>query len=114
MKFDCPHCQRPTFGLKDKLLAGKWIDVNCAECGGRSCNQPVFLALLYFAFVWNFLLFGYLAYIEYQMGAPKMAAIYASVMVIGWIVLEAIGLWIPLSRMRAREAGKKPADDPHA
>jgi len=49
MKFNCPHCQRPTFGLKDKLLAGKWIDLHCRECGGRSCNQPVFLALLYFA-----------------------------------------------------------------
>ncbi len=100
MKFSCPHCQAPVFGVKDKLLASKWKDLTCPRCGGRSCDQPILLALLYFALVWNFLLFGYLAYIEYQLDAPDMSLLYGVVVVAGWLALEAVGLYIPLSRMR--------------
>ncbi len=100
MKFECPHCHEKTFTLKDKLLAGKWAAITCKACGGRSCAQPVVLAVLYFLYVWDVVLFGYVAYVKFQVGQPTVAMIYVGVLVVGWLILEFFGLYIPLARMR--------------
>lgn len=102
MKFECPHCKQQSLSLKDKLLAGKWATITCRACGGRSCAQPILLAVLFFFYIWDVVLFGYVAFVKYQVGDATTAAVYAAVMVIGWLVLEAIGLYIPLARMRAK------------
>ncbi len=95
MLFQCPHCSQPTITLKQKYLTEKWIDAHCHACGGRSCMYPVLLALLYFFYIWDVMLFGYVA-------LAKSSFFYLSVMVSGWIFLDVIGLWIPLARMKPR------------
>lgn len=99
MHFECPHCQQATFGAKDKFLAGKWAVLNCSACGRRSCANPILLAVLYFFYVWDVVLFGYLAYVKFQVGETTMAWIYVAVMAAGWLILEFFSLYIPLSRM---------------
>jgi hypothetical protein len=95
VKFACPHCKQPTISLKQKLLAAKWIDVYCAACGGRSCAFPILMAVLYFFLVWDFMLFGYVAYL-------KHSGFYVGVMIAGWLFLELCGIFIPLAAMKPK------------
>lgn len=95
MKFECPHCNQPTLSLKQKYLTGKWLEVTCPGCGGRVCAQPIILAALSFFYVWDVMLFGYVA-------AAKQSLLFIGVLVAGWIVLDLFNLSCPLSRMRRK------------
>ncbi len=93
MMFECPHCKQRTVTLKQKYLAEKWIDVYCSGCGGRSCMYPALVVVLWFFYTWDLMLFGYVAYEKVSIG-------YFIVMVVGWLLLDLVGLVIPLGRMR--------------
>lgn len=103
--FECPHCNQPAVTFKQKLLAGKWIDVICAHCGGRSCIYPALLVVLYFFYTWDVMLFGYLT--VYQ-----KSVMYLGVMIGGWLLLEAFGLSLPLVRMKAMPSEKDAGTSP--
>lgn len=100
LKFECPHCNQPALTFKQKLLAGKWVDVICAHCGGRSCIYPTLLVVLYFFYTWDIMLFGYLT--VYQKSVT-----YLGVMIGGWLLLEAFSMSLPLVRMKV----KSPEED---
>lgn len=93
--FRCPHCKNECISLRQKFLSGKWIDVICPGCGGRSCIYPALLVVLYFLYTWDVMLFGYLAVI-------KASVFYLSVLVIGWMILETCSLYLPLAAMKPR------------
>lgn len=95
MKFECPHCNKPTISLKQKYLTGKWLETHCPDCGGRICAQPIILAVLSFFYVWDVMLFGYVA-------AAKQSLLYIGILVAGWIILDLFNLSCPLSRMRSK------------
>jgi hypothetical protein len=88
----CPHCEQKTFGWWDKYRVGKWAIVHCSHCRGRACAQPWVLAALYFFYVWDVVLFGYLAYLD--------SLWYLLVMVAGWLILDYFSLYVPLSPLR--------------
>ena len=88
-----------------KYLAGKWATVTCPSCGERSCASPYVLAVLYIFYIWDVLLFGYVAFVKYQVDKPGMAAVFATVMVVGWLILDFFSLYVPLARMKKRTAG---------
>lgn len=98
----CPHCQEKTFSWWDKYLAGKWKLLHCPQCGGRVCAQPIVLAVLYFLYVWDVMLFGFLAYLD--------SLWYLLVMVVGWLILDYFSVYVPLSPLRKR--GAPAAADP--
>ncbi len=91
----CPHCQAKTFTWWDKYRSGKWLLLNCPECGGRACAQPIVLGALYFLYVWDVMLFGYLAYLD--------SLWYLAVMVTGWLILDYFALYVPLAPLRAKK-----------
>lgn len=91
--FECPHCNHSTVTLKQKLLAGKWVDIICLACGRRSCVYPALLAVLYFFYTWDVMLFGYLT-------VHEMSVLYLGVMMGGWLLLELFSLSLPLVRMK--------------
>jgi len=93
--FECPHCKQPTLTFKQKLLAGKWVDVICPSCGGRSCTYPALLVVLYFCYTWDVMLFGYLT-------VHEASVLYLGVMIGGWLILELFGLSLPLARMKPK------------
>ncbi len=93
--FECPHCNQSTVTLKQKLLAGKWVDIICLVCGGRSCVYPALLAVLYFFYTWDVMLFGYLT-------VHEMSVLYLGVMMGGWLLLELFSLSLPLVRMKPK------------
>lgn len=93
--YRCPHCKNECVSLRQKFLAGKWIDVICPSCGGRSCAYPVLLAVLYFFYTWDVMLFGYITVLE-------KSVFYCGVMIAGWAFLEVCNLYIPLAAMKAR------------
>lgn len=95
-KFTCPHCKKPTITLGQKYLSGKWIDVYCTECRGRSCTHPILLAILSFFYVWDVMLFGYVAVLKHSW-------FYLGVLVTGWIILDLFNLSIPLAALRKKE-----------
>ena len=68
--------------------------LKCPECGGRVCAQPIVLAALYFLYVWDVVLFGYLAYLD--------SLWYLAVMVGGWLILDYFAIYVPLSPLRAK------------
>jgi len=88
----CPHCQQKTFSWRDKYRAGKWAILHCPACGGRACAHPVLIAVLYFLYVWDVMLFGFLAYLD----SPW----YLAGMAIGWLILDYFSLYLPLAPMR--------------
>ncbi len=94
-KFECPHCNQPTVTFKQKLLAGKWSDVICEKCSGRSCIYPALLVVLYFFYTWDVVLFGYLTVYE-------KSVLYLGVMLGGWVLLELFALSLPLVRMKPK------------
>lgn len=90
----CPHCQAKTFTWWDKYLAGKWAILYCPECGGRVCAQPLVMAAIYFFYMWDVVLFGYLAYLA--------SLWYLAVMLGGWLILDYFSIYIPLAALRAK------------
>ena len=88
----CPHCGEKTFGWWDKYLVGKWGLLRCSGCGGRVCAQPIVLSALYFLYVWDVVLFGYLAYLD--------SLWYLLVMLVGWLILDYFSVYVPLSPLR--------------
>lgn len=94
----CPHCKQKTFTWWDKYRAGKWILLHCSQCSGRACAQPAVLAAIYFLYVWDVVLFGYLAYLD--------SLWYLLVMMVGWLILDYFTWYIPLSALGV----KKPND----
>ncbi len=93
--FECPHCNQPSLTLKQKLLTGKWADVICPRCGGRSCAYPILMAVLYFCYTWDVMLFGYLT-------VHETSVVYLCVMLGGWVLLELFSLSLPLARMKPK------------
>ena len=65
----------------------------CPKCGGRVCAQPIILAVLYFLYIWDVMLFGYLAYLD--------SLWYLAVMLTGWLILDYFAIYVPLSPLRA-------------
>ena len=102
MKFPCPHCKKSSISIGKKYLAGKWLDIYCNECGGRSCSQPIILAALSFLYVWDVMLFGYVAIL-------KQSWFYLIVLIVGWIILDLFNFSIPLVAMKKKEIKAKAA-----
>jgi hypothetical protein len=92
----CPHCNQATIKFGQKIKAGKWQDIYCDECGGRSCTQPIVLAIMYFLYVWDITFFTFMAVYEESF-------VYVGVMVVLALLLEFFIYYIPLSRMKKRE-----------
>jgi len=90
----CPHCGEKTFSWWDKYLTGKWGLLHCRQCRGRVCAQPIVLALLYFLYVWDVVLFGFLAYLD--------SLWYLLVMAAGWLILDYFSIYVPLTALRAK------------
>lgn len=93
----CPHCGEKTFSWWDKYRAGKWAMLYCSHCGGRVCAQPIIMALLYFFYMWDVILFGYLAYLD--------SLNYLLVLLAGWLILDSFSIYVPLTALRAVEGG---------
>ena len=98
----CPHCDQKTFSLWDRYRSGKWAVLRCSSCGGRVCAQPILIALLYFFYMWDVVLFGYLAYLD--------SLWYLLVMVVGWLILDWFSLYLPLAALRPA-GSRRPGDD---
>ena len=96
----CPHCGEKSFSWWDKYRTGKWALLHCKACDGRVCAQPIVLAVLYFLYVWDVVLFGYLAYLD--------SVWYLAVMLAGWLILDYFSIYIPLTPLRARGAKRVP------
>lgn len=97
----CPHCGEKTFSWWDKYLTGKWAVIHCSQCGGRVCAQPIVLAAIYFLYVWDVVLFGYLAYLD--------SWTYLLVMLVGWLILDYFSVYVPFTALRAKGAKKSPS-----
>lgn len=102
----CPHCDENTFSWWDKYRTGKWQLLHCRQCGGRVCAQPIVLALLYFMYIWDVLLFGFLAYMD--------SLWYLLVMAVGFLILDYFSVYVPLASLRTpgrtKPTGEKPTD----
>jgi hypothetical protein len=94
--YTCPHCNKPTISLGKKYLAGKWANISCNECSGRSCQSPVIMVAMYFLYIWNVMLFGTVAF-------EKQSLLYVGVLLAIWLVLDWFTLYIPLLRMKKVE-----------
>lgn len=90
----CPHCYQKAFSWWDKYKTGKWALLHCSQCGGRVCAQPIVLSVLAFLYVWDVMLFGYLAYLD--------AWWYLLVMTVIWLILDYFSFYIPLSALREK------------
>jgi hypothetical protein len=89
----CPHCKQPTISWGQKYKAAKWLYVYCPKCKGKSCSHPFILVAYTMLYVWDVMLFGYLAYLDQN-------AWYLLVMVAGWVILDIFSLYLPLSAMK--------------
>ena len=103
MNFACPHCENTVFGVRSKLLASLWGVVRCPQCGKPSCAQPLVLGGLYFLLVWDLLLFGYVAFVNFKTDYPSTGYIYLAVMTAGVAILGFFAAYVPLVRMRAED-----------
>ena len=90
----CPHCGEKTFSWWDRYKAGKWAMLTCARCSSRVCAQPLVMAGIYFLYMWDVVLFGYLAYLD--------TLWYLAAMLVVWLILDYFSLYIPLSALRRR------------
>ncbi len=93
----CPHCEQNAFSWWDKYRSAKWAIMHCPSCGGRVCAQPIIMAALYFLYMWDVVLFGYLAYLD----SPW----YLLAGLVGWLILDYFSLYIPLAPMRRGGSG---------
>lgn len=98
----CPHCGQNTFSWWDKYLAGKWAMRHCSSCAARVCAQPIVLAVMYFFYVWDVVLFGFLAYLD--------TLWYLVVMLVVWLILDYFSLYIPLTALRPKQSGPSSGD----
>jgi len=103
LKTECPCCKKETITLKQKLLANKWIDIYCSECGERFCAQPILLAVMSFILTWNVIYFGYLTIKQEEM-------IYPILFMSGWVLIEFFMFYIPLARLRPKPAADTSSD----
>lgn len=92
--FRCPHCEEKSISFVAKYLSGKWRIMHCPACGGRSTTQPILLLMLYFFYIWDVVLFGYLFWVTSDYS-------YLLMLVAGWLVLDLFSLLIPSARMKA-------------
>lgn len=92
-KFDCPHCNQPTFTLWHKYFAAKWKVLTCSHCDRRVCSRPLLLALFYLLYLADVINFGYLSYIFHDMS-------WAIAAIVVWIILELFSIYLPLAAMR--------------
>ena len=90
----CPHCKHPTLSWWQKYRAAKWFYVYCPRCGGKSCSRPFILVAYTMLYVWDVMLFGYLAYLDKNLG-------YLITLIVIWIVLDLFSLYLPLGAMRS-------------
>lgn len=90
----CPHCQQKNFSWWDKYKTGKWALLKCPQCNTRVCAQPIVLSVLSFLYVWDLMLFGYLAYLD--------SLWYLVVLAVIWLILDYFSLYVPLSALRAK------------
>lgn len=74
--------------------------LHCPQCDGRVCAQPIVLAAIYFFYVWDVVLFGYLAYLD--------SLWYLLVMLVGWLILDYFTVYVPFSPLRSRAAKNDP------
>jgi len=72
----------------------------CLQCGGRVCAQPIVLAVLSFIYVWDVMLFGYLAYLD--------SLWYLAVMTAAWLILDYFTIYVPLTPLRTQPETSKP------
>ncbi|HFE31754.1 MAG TPA: hypothetical protein ENJ17_00435 [Gammaproteobacteria bacterium] len=93
----CPHCEQKSFSWWDKYRSAKWAIMHCSNCGGRVCAQPLIMAAMYFLYMWDVVLFGYLAYLD--------SLWYLLAGLVGWLILDYFSLYIPLSAMRRADSG---------
>ena len=99
-KSECPRCQEASISTIDKIIAGKWKSIYCPSCNQRLAAHPIVLALLYFAHVWNVMLFGFLA-VYYR------SWLYALIMLVIGIILEVFIYFVPLACLRPKESTQK-------
>jgi len=102
-KIECPSCSKETITLKQKLLANKWVDIHCSECGARFCAQPIALALMSFILTWNFIYFGYLT-------VKEQSLIWGVSLFVGWTLIELFMYYIPLCKLRAKPSADTSSD----
>ena len=93
-KTPCPHCEKDAITISDRLKALHWFSIHCANCGKRSCMNPILLSIFWFVVVWDIFFFGFMAWAE-------SSVIYFTIMIVGWIIIDVFGYYIPLSRMRS-------------
>jgi len=103
-RIECPACNKETITFKQKLLAGKWVDIYCSNCGARFCDLPIALALMHFAITWDILFFGYMAVRESSIA-------YAIAMIVGWLLLEFFIYYLPLTRLRLKQPPAEKSTD---
>lgn len=68
--------------------------LHCPQCGGRVCAHPLLMAAVYFFYMWDVVLFGYLTYLD--------SLWYLAVMAGGWLILDYFSIYIPLAALRAK------------
>lgn len=96
-----------TIPLGKKYLAGKWANIYCDDCHGRSCQQPIILAALYFLYVWDIMLFGTVA-------IEKQSLFYVGVLIAIFLILDYFNYYVPLVAMKKlvqEEIPEEAADD---
>ena len=91
----CPHCKENSITWWQKYKAAKWALIYCAICKGRSCSHPFLLVFYTMLYVWDVMLFGYLFYVTHQLG-------YLIALLIGWVILDAFSIYLPLKAMKPR------------
>ena len=91
----CLHCEQPTFTYLDKLKATHWATITCPQCGGRHAAQPWAMLALWFLHMWNVFFFGFMAFYDDPL-------FYGAALIIGWLLLDFFGYYIPLVRLRSK------------
>lgn len=102
----CPRCNEASITPSMKFKTGRWRSIYCPNCNQRLAAHPIPLALIYFALVWDVILFGFLAIYDKNW-------IYALIMIAGMLILEFFSYFIPLACLRPKET-KKNTDSKNA
>jgi len=98
---ECPRCKKETISIMQKVLANKWVDIYCSNCGTRFCAQPIILALMSFALTWVIIYFGFLTISEESM-------VFGAMFVIGWLLVEVFMFYIPLCALKPKDGSQSP------
>ncbi len=93
---ECLHCNQPTLTFIDKLKATHWLTITCPQCGGLMAAQPWLMLGLWFMYMWDVYFFGFMAIYD-------SALYYGTALIVGWLVLESFGYYIPLVRLRKKQ-----------